>query len=155
MNKRENTTSDMTVDEKIQHERTGHTTYDSRCETCLKVRGVSTHLRVAVAEAAYFDYETVKNSQQGAEVKIWVGAGRRGETLARAVHCKGAKFEDLERLIRLFGIAPKLQQPVPLLSQADAFTGSRECSDQLDAVIGHQPSLPAVPLTLNRSASPV
>ena len=35
------------------------------------------------AKAAYFDYATVKNSQQGAEVKILVGAGPRGETFAR------------------------------------------------------------------------
>ena len=35
------------------------------------------------AEAAYFDYATVKNSQQGAEVQILVGAGLRGETFAR------------------------------------------------------------------------
>ena len=53
-NKRENTTGEMTLDEKIAHERTGHATYDPRCETCLKVRGVSTHPRKAVAEAAYF-----------------------------------------------------------------------------------------------------
>ena len=68
-NKRENTTGDMTVDEKIAHERTGHATHDPRCETCLKVRGGS---------AAYFDYASVKNSQQDAEVQILVGAGPRG-----------------------------------------------------------------------------
>ena len=32
---------------------------------------------------------------------------------------------------RLLGTASKLQQPVPLLSQAHTFTGSRECSNQL------------------------
>ena len=67
-NKRENTTGDMTTDEKVAHERTGHATYKS------EVRDVSTHPRKAVAEAA-FDYATVKNSQQGAEVKRLVGAG--------------------------------------------------------------------------------
>ena len=35
------------------------------------------------------------------------------------------------RVTRLLGIAYKLQQPVPLLSHAHAFTGSRERSDQL------------------------
>ena len=75
----------VTAQERITHERTGHAMYDSRCETCLKVRGVTTHTRRAVAEAAYFDYAVVKNSQQGAEVKILVGAGPRGETVARAV----------------------------------------------------------------------
>ena len=45
-----------------------------------------THPRKAVAEAAHFDYVTVKNSQQGAEVKTLVGAGPRGATFARAVH---------------------------------------------------------------------
>ena len=66
---------------------------------------------------------------------------------------------------------PKLQQPVPLLSQARALTSSRvqrptqlrHCCVRsltflLDAVIGYHPSLPrnhdGVPLTLNRSASP-
>ena len=37
-NKRENAEGDMTVDKRITHERTGHATYDSRCETCLNVR---------------------------------------------------------------------------------------------------------------------
>ena len=91
--KRENAAREITVDEKITHERTGHATYEPRCETCLKVQGVSTYLRKAVAEAAYFDCATVKNSQQGAEVKILVGAVPRGETFARAVHRKGAKIE--------------------------------------------------------------
>ena len=94
-NKRENTTGDMTMDEKIAHERTGHATYDPRYETSLKVRGVSTHPRKAVAEAENFDYAAVKNGQRGAEVRILVGAEPRGETFARAVHRKGAKFEDL------------------------------------------------------------
>ena len=57
---------EMTADERITHERTGHPKYDPRCETCLKVRGVTTDPRKAVAEAAYFDYTTAKNSQQGA-----------------------------------------------------------------------------------------
>ena len=60
--------------------------HDPRCETCLHVRGVTTHPRRAVAEAAYFDKTVVKNSQQGAEVKILVGGGPRGETFTRAVH---------------------------------------------------------------------
>ena len=77
-NNRENAAGEMTVDERITYERTGHATCDPRCETCLKVRGVSTHPRKAVADAAYFDYATVKNRQQGAEVKILVGAGPRG-----------------------------------------------------------------------------
>ena len=100
-NKRENAAGEMKVDEKVAHERTGHATYDPRCETCLKVRGVSTHPRTAVAEAAYFDCATVKNSQQGAKVKILVGAGPRGETFARAVHRKGAKSEDLELFLKV------------------------------------------------------
>ena len=65
--KRENTTREMTVDEGITHETTGHATYDPRCDTCLKVRGVSTHPRRTVAEAAYLDNATLKNSQQNAE----------------------------------------------------------------------------------------
>ena len=44
---------------------------------------------------------TVKNSQQGAEVKILVGAGPRGGTFARAVPCKGATFEDLELFFKV------------------------------------------------------
>ena len=100
-NERETTTGEMTMDEKIAHERTGHATYDPRCETCLKLRGVLPHPRKAVAEAAYFDYATVKNSRQGAEVKILVGAGPRGATFARAVHRKGATFEDLELFLKV------------------------------------------------------
>ena len=45
--------------------------------------------------------------------------------------CRGITTQDLLRLICLLRIASKLQLPVPLLSQAHAFTGSRECSDQL------------------------
>ena len=85
-----NTTEEMTRDEKIAHERTGHATHDPRCETCLNVGGVSTHAGKAVAGAAHFDCATRKNSQQGAEVKILVGAGQRSETCARSVHRKGA-----------------------------------------------------------------
>ena len=100
-NKREHAAGEMIKDKRITHERTGHATHASRCETCLKVQGVSTHPRKAVAEAAYFDYSTVKNSQQGAVVKILVGAGPRRETFARAVHRKGATFEDLELLLKV------------------------------------------------------
>ena len=32
---------------------------------------------------------------------ILVGAGPRGETFARAVHRKGAKFEDLEQFLKV------------------------------------------------------
>ena len=53
------------------------------------------------AEAAYFDYAVVKNSQQGVEVKILVGAGPRGERFATAVHRRGAKFEDLEQFLKV------------------------------------------------------
>ena len=78
--------------------------HDPRCETCLKVRGVTTHPRRAVAEAAYFDFAVVKNCQQGAEVKILVGAGPRGETFARALHRKGATLQDLGQLLKVLHI---------------------------------------------------
>ena len=61
---------------------------------------MSTHPRKAAAEA-YFDYATAKNNQQGAEVKILVGAGPRGETFARAVHRKGENFKDLELFLKV------------------------------------------------------
>ena len=100
-NKRENVEGEMTADERTTHERTGYATCGPRCETCVEVRGVPTRPRKAVAEAAYFDYATVKSSQRGGEVKILVGAGPRGETFARAVHRKGAKFEDLELFLKV------------------------------------------------------
>ena len=50
-NKRANTTREMTVDDRIRHERHGQATNDPRCETCLKAPGVSTHPRKAVADA--------------------------------------------------------------------------------------------------------
>ena len=60
------------------------------------------HRKVRAHEVvAYFDYATVKNSQQGAEVKILVGAVPRGETFARAVHRKSAKFECLEPFLKV------------------------------------------------------
>ena len=62
---------------------------------------MATHPRRAVAEAAYFDFPVVKNSQQGAEVKILVGACLRGETFARAVQRKGEKIEDLEQFSKV------------------------------------------------------
>ena len=100
-NRRENVEREMTADERVTHERAGHATYDPRCETCVIVRGVSTHPRKAVAEVAYLDYAGITNSQQGAEVKILVGAGPRGETFARAVHLNGATFEDLEQFLKV------------------------------------------------------
>ena len=63
------------------------------------VRGVSTHPRKAVVETACFDYAEVKNNQQGAEAKILAGVGSCGKQFARAVHRKGAKFEDLEQFL--------------------------------------------------------
>ena len=97
-NKRETAEGDTTAHERITHERTGHAMHDPRCETCLKVRGVTTHPHRAFAEAADFDKTVVKNSQQGAEVKI-LGAGPRGEPFARAVHRKDATFEVLEQFM--------------------------------------------------------
>ena len=63
-NTRENVEGEITTNERTTHERTGHATYDPRCETCVKVRRVSTRPRKAVAEAAYFDYAIVINSQK-------------------------------------------------------------------------------------------
>ena len=100
-NTRQNVEGEMKADERITHSRAGHATYDPRCETCVKVRGVSTHPGKAAAEAASFDYAVVKNSQQGADVKILVGAGPRRETFARALHQNGAKFEDLEQVLKV------------------------------------------------------
>ena len=94
-NKRENTTREMRMDEKIAHGRTGHATYDPRCEKCLKMPGVSTHPRKTVAEAAHFDYcdrqeqSTMSRSQD--QGRCWTAQ----ETFARAVHRKGANFNDL------------------------------------------------------------
>ena len=85
---------EMTVGERITLERARHATHDPRCEACLKVRK-------AIAEAAYFDHATVKNSQQSAKIKIRVGTGPRGETFARAVHRKRAQFEDLELFLKV------------------------------------------------------
>ena len=85
-NERDNAAGEMTMDGEDRARANWTATYDPRCETCVEVGGVSTHPRKAVAEAAYFDFATVKNSKQGAEVKILVGAGPRGATFARAVH---------------------------------------------------------------------
>ena len=71
-NKQQTAEGEMTAQERITHERTGHAMHDPRCVTCLKVRRVTTHPRRAVAHAAYFHYVVVKNSQQGAEVKVLV-----------------------------------------------------------------------------------
>ena len=49
----------------------------------------------------HFGYTTVKNSQQGAEDKIQVGAGPRGEMFARAVHRKRAKHEYLQLFLKV------------------------------------------------------
>ena len=100
-NKRNISEGVMTLTVKIIHERTGHATYYPKCEACLKVRGTGTHPRTAVAEASYVGCATVKNCQQGAEIKILVGAGPRGEAFARAVHRNGAKFEDLEQFLKV------------------------------------------------------
>ena len=90
---------------------------------------------------------------------LWFGHTQR---------CRGITAQNLLcRLTRLLGIAPKLQQPVPLLSQAQRVQRPTQLRHWLsaivdcfllDAVIGYQPTLPrnhdAVPLTLNRSPSP-
>ena len=46
--------------------------------------------------------------------------------------CRGVPAQNLlSRLVRLLGIASKLQQPIPLLSQTHTFTSSGRCSNQL------------------------
>ena len=62
---------------------------------------MTTHPRRAFVEAAHFDRTVVRNNQQGAEVKIVVGAGPRGETFARAVLWKGATFDDLKQFLKV------------------------------------------------------
>ena len=83
-------------------------------ETHLKVRGVTTHPRKAVAETAYFQYATVKNSPQNAEVKIeiLVGAGPRAETFARTAHRKKANIEDLKLFLRVLHTRERVQVTV-------------------------------------------
>ena len=76
----------MTANEKVTHE---------RCETCVKVRATSRHLRRAAFQAA-FSTVPVKNSLWNSEVKIIVGARTRGETFAKLTHRSSAKIEDLE-----------------------------------------------------------
>ena len=142
-NGRENVEREMTADGRITHERAGHATYDPRCETCVKVRGMSTHPRKAVAEAAYLDYAGITISQQGAEVKILDGAGPRGETFARAVHLKGATFEDLEQFLKVlqtrYGNIPVYLSPRRMLARSCTQYGrttwdpNRECQ-QLNKV---------------------
>ena len=84
---RENVEGEMTADERITHERTGHATYDPSCETCLKVRGVTTHPRKAVAEAVR-QSEQVNNVQKSRSWSLLDLV----ETRLRAVHLKGAKI---------------------------------------------------------------
>ena len=59
-----------------------------------------THAR-QLRKLPHFDYSTVKNSQQGAEDKILVGAGPRGEMFARVVHRKRAKLEYLQLFLEV------------------------------------------------------
>ena len=83
----------MAPSEKLTHERSGRASFDSMCETCVKLRGTSRHPRRAVSEAAVFDHATVKNSQQKSDVKKMSGSRPPGESFARAVRCKN--IEDL------------------------------------------------------------
>ena len=66
--------------------RTGHATYDSRCETCVKVRGTSRHSHKAVAEAPYFDHgnDQQQSTRFRGEDLGWCWSAWR-ETFARAV----------------------------------------------------------------------
>ena len=88
--------------ETLIHERAGHATVDSMCETPVKVRGTSRHPRRAVSEAANFDFAVVKNSQRHSAVKIFLVAGPRGEMFARAARRKGANIVDLELTLKVF-----------------------------------------------------
>ena len=80
-NKRETTTGEMFLDEKIAHERTGHATYDPRCEACLKVRGVSTHPRKAVAEAASSITQQSRTVNEVQKSRSWSVLDRAGKRL--------------------------------------------------------------------------
>ena len=98
--KRENTTGEMTTDEKVAHERNGHARSDprrrvSRCEE-----------RQHIHERQVRKLHTLTTQQSRTVnrvqiVKILVGAGPRGETCARAVHRKGVKVEDLELFLKV------------------------------------------------------
>ena len=88
----------MTANEKLTH--SGLASFDSRCRTCVKVRGTSRHTRKAVSQTA-FSTMPIKNSQQNPEVYILVGARPRGETFAKAAHRKSANVEDLEVFLKV------------------------------------------------------
>ena len=86
----------FTAEERRKHEQTSHAVYDPRCEICVQTRGVARHPRRVEEESVNFDYATVK-SVNGSQVHtLLIGGGPRGETFARRVPRKGAKFEDLE-----------------------------------------------------------
>ena len=50
---RENAEGEMTALDRITHEGTEHATYDPRCETCLKVRGLTTPTRSSCGSCAF------------------------------------------------------------------------------------------------------
>ena len=84
---KENVKEEMTANERTTHERTVHATNDPRCETCVTMRGVSTHPREAAAEAAYFDCATVKvNKVQKA--RAWLVLDRREPYIEREQNSK-------------------------------------------------------------------
>ena len=67
----------------------------SKCEECQRIHGRQLRKLRTLTIAG------ITISQQGAEVKILDGDVPRGETFARAVHLKGATFEDLEQLLKV------------------------------------------------------
>ena len=93
-------TRPFTAEERRKHEQLSHVVYDPRCEICVQTRGVARHPRRVEEETVNFDYAQVKSAVDGKDKEqihmLLSGGGPRGETFARRVPRKGAKFEDLD-----------------------------------------------------------
>ena len=90
-NKQRNHEGAVTTDEKVVHESSGHNTYDPRRATYARVRGASRLSHKAVK----LHPSTVPRFRSQDPGWLWpTWRTTHGENLfAKAMHCKGAKFD--------------------------------------------------------------
>ena len=96
-NKQQTAEGEMTAQERITHERTGHAMHDPRCVTCLNVRGVTTHPRRAVAHAAYLSL----CSRQEQSARCRSRDSGRSRSVENRLQEPFIEFEDLEQFLKV------------------------------------------------------
>ena len=137
--------------EELTHKRSGHARYDSRCESCVKARGVARRRPGGVAVTANFDYADISTS--GDKAYVLVGSGPEGELFARAVPRKGSDQKDLREFVSM----PKGRYGAALIARSDKEPALRTVVEKAARAEGvpYQPTTTETPQANGRAEQAV